>query len=109
MRYSAKVMIGVALLALSTSPVLARMPFSGYPVTTPTNYPGAPRPVYDDDTKSPYAMNYADEAAQTLGVKDRNIDLFSAKPAGNATYMPTLTGGVGGDGAMLKLQWHPGN
>ena len=53
-------------------------------------------------------MNYADEAAQTLGVKNRQLDLFSAKPAENTSYLPSVSGGVGGDGAMFKLQWHPG-
>jgi hypothetical protein len=108
MRYPAKIMVCVALLGLSIGPALARIPFSGGPVISPTNYPGAPKPVYQDDVKSPYPMNYADEAAQTLGVRDGRLDVFATKPAGNQSYMPTLTGGVGGDGAMLKLQWHPG-
>jgi len=32
---------------------------------------------------------------------------FSAKPAKNQPYLPSLSGGLGSDGAMLKLQWHP--
>jgi hypothetical protein len=108
MRYSAKIMVGVALVALSAGPALARIPFGAGPMMSPNNYPGAPKPVYPEDVKPPYPMNYADEAAQTLGIKDRNMDLFSAKPPENETYLPTLSGGLGGDGAMLKLQWHPG-
>jgi hypothetical protein len=108
MRYSAKIMVGVAFLVLSIGPALARIPFGAGPMVSPGNYPGAPKRVYQDDTKPPYPMNYADEAAQTLGIKDRNLSLFSTKPAENEAYLPTLSGGLGGDGAMLKLQWHPG-
>jgi hypothetical protein len=108
MRYAGKIMIGAGLVMLSFSPAMARIStFGATPIMSPTNYPGAPRPVYDD-VKTPYAMNYADEAAQTLGIKDRQLDLFSAKPAENASYLPSISGGVGGDGAMFKLQWHPG-
>lgn len=100
----------VALMAAPAvfSPAWARAPFGAAPlITSPANYPGAPKKVYDDD-KAPYAMNYADEAAQALGVRNRHLDVFTAKPAGNSGYLPSLIGGVGGDGAMLKLQWHPG-
>ena len=74
---------------------------------SPTDYPGAPKRVYDDP-KTPYAMNYADEAVQTLGFRQGHLDVFSAKPADNRSYLPSFSGGLGGDGAMLKLQWHPG-
>jgi hypothetical protein len=69
-------------------------------------YPGAPKRVYDDE-KQPYAMNYADEAARNLGVKDGHMDVFSTQPT-NSGYMPSISGGLGGDGAMVRLRWHPG-
>ena len=53
-------------------------------------------------------MNYADEAVQNLGFRNGHMDVFTAKPADNQSYLPTFSGGLGGDGAMLKLQWHPG-
>ena len=56
---------------------------------------------------APYAMTYADEAAQSLGVKDGHMDVFSI-PADSSGYVPSFSGGVGSDGAMLWLQWHPG-
>ena len=68
-------------------------------------YPGAPKPVYDDK-KLPYAMNYAEEAAQNLGVQNGRMDVFSTKST--SSYMPSISGGLGGDGAMLRLRWHPG-
>jgi hypothetical protein len=103
----AKVTIGIALLAASFGPALARQTYiDGAASTLPTDYPGAPRPVRDPD--SPYAMNYADEAAQAIGVRDGHMDVFSAQPAENQSYLPSFSGGLGSDGAMLKLQWHPG-
>jgi hypothetical protein len=99
----------VSLMAnLMVSPALARIPFGAGRLPSPTDYPGAPKWIYQDDVKLPYALNYADEAAQTLGVKNGHMDLFSAKPAENEPYMPSFSGGLGNDGAMLKLQWHPG-
>jgi hypothetical protein len=109
MRYLGKIMVGIALTAVSFGPALARSPFSaGGPIASPTSYPGAPKPVYEDDVKAPYAMNYTDEAAQNLGFRHGNLDVFSAKPAENDSYLPSFSGGLGSEGAMLKLQWHPG-
>ncbi len=107
MRNLGKIVVGIALMASCISPAAARTPFGAGPIISPTNYPGAPKPVYDDP-KTPYAMNYADEAVQTLGFRQGHLDVFSAKPADNRSYLPSFSGGLGGDGAMLKLQWHPG-
>ena len=71
---------------------------------SPLAYPGSPKPVYDD-VKPPYPMNYADEAAQTLGFRDGHLDVFSTQPAKNNPFVPVFSGGLGGDGAMLRLQW----
>jgi hypothetical protein len=103
----AKIMVGVAILA--ASPAMAHIATLGAgPIISPTDYPGAPRPIYDEGNTAPYPMNYSDEAAQTLGFNHGHIDIFTAKPADNQSYLPTFSGGLGGDGAMLKLQWHPG-
>ncbi len=71
-------------------------------------YPGAPKPVYDAPRPSPYAMTYVEEAAQSLGVRNGRMDVFSTQPSSSSSYLPSISGGVGGDGAMLKLRWHPG-
>lgn len=112
MRRTTKTWIGAILAAASLTaglgPAVARQTYvDGAVSASPTDYPGAPRPVHDD-VKPPYAMNYADEAAQTIGVRDGHWDVFSTKPAENQPYLPSLSGGVSGEGAMLKLQWHPG-
>ena len=47
------------------------------------------------------------EVAQALGVKGGKMDLFDTGRS-NSAYVPALKGGVDGGGAMLRLQWHPG-
>ncbi|HVU04496.1 MAG TPA: hypothetical protein VHE30_22215 [Polyangiaceae bacterium] len=109
-QHLAKIVLVAALMAANSAltPALARMPFGAGRMPSPTDYPGAPRPVYPDEVKLPYAMNYADEAVESLGFKNGHMDLFSTKPSKTNPYLPTFSGGLGGDGAMLKLQWHPG-
>ena len=75
-------------------------------LSTTLQYPGAPRAVHYDP-RPPYAMSYAEEAAQNLGVKDGHMDVFSTRP-GPSGYLPSVSGGLGSDGAMLRLKWHPG-
>jgi hypothetical protein len=75
-------------------------------LSTILQYPGAPRPVHEV-SHLPYAMNYAEEVARNLGVRDGHMDVFSTSPEASG-YLPSISGGVGGDGAMLRLKWHPG-
>jgi hypothetical protein len=58
-----------------------------------------------DNQTQPYAMNYVDEAAQTLGVRDGRWEAF--QPRSGA--MPALKGGLDGGRPMLFLQWRPDN
>ena len=52
-------------------------------------YPGAPKQVYDDP-RPPYAMSYAEEAAQTLGVINGHMDVFSTQPkSSSAICLPS--------------------
>jgi hypothetical protein len=92
----------------AAQPAFARAPFGAGGIPSPTDYPGAPKRVYQDDVKQPYAMNYADEAVETLGFRNGHMDVFSTKPVENNPFVPRFSGGLGSDGAMLKLQWHPG-
>ena len=109
MRRVTKIMVGLAVAVLASGPVSAHVsPLGAGPMVSPREYPGAPKPVHDEGMTSPYAMNYTDEAAQTLGFRDGHTDVFTVKPRANQSYLPTFSGGLGGDGAMLKLQWRPG-
>lgn len=59
-----------------------------------------------DQERPPYAMNYADEAAQSLGVKGGRWEAFDTGGGTSSDpFLPSLHGGVDGRGAMLRLQW----
>jgi hypothetical protein len=99
--------LAVSLLALSGTALSAAIPGDIAYTSAPLRFPGEPKPVYDDP-KSPYPMTYVDELARNLGVRNGHMDVFSTKPVENDPLVPVISGGLGGDGAMLKLQWHPG-
>ena len=105
MRRTLQIVLGLVLLA--AAPATARSLFAAPPALSAQDYPGAPKPVYDDHARAPYAMTYTEEAAQSLGFHDGRADVFSTQ-APSHSYWPSLSGGLGGSGAMLKLQWHPG-
>ena len=67
-----------------------------------------PQPQPLPDKTMPYPMNYTDEAAEALGIKNGHLDVFSVQPKSNDSLLPNVSGGVDHEGAMLKLQWHPG-
>jgi hypothetical protein len=95
-----------ALLALGcgTSVQAMQVPFQDH---LSLQYPGAPKPVTSDsNTASPYAMTYTDEVAQSLGVQNGHMDIFSTTPV--SSYMPSFSAGVDQGGAMFRLKWHPG-
>ena len=52
----------------------------------------------------PYAMNYADEAAQTLGVREGKWEAFTPR----SSDMPSVKGSMDSGRPMLILQWRPG-
>jgi len=58
---------------------------------------------YADTKPQPYAMNYTDEAAQTLGVKDGKWEAFSTQSPD--PLMPRFKGGIDSGRAMIGLQW----
>ena len=58
---------------------------------------------FNDAGNSPYAMNYTDEAAQSLGIKDGKWEAFST--SSSDPLMPSLKAGADSGGAMFKLQW----
>ena len=58
---------------------------------------------YADSQSQPYAMNYSDEAARSLGAHDgrwQAFETYSSDP-----LVPSFKGGVDNGAAMLKLQW----
>lgn len=51
----------------------------------------------------PQVMNYTDQMAQSLGVKNGGFEAFKSTDP----MMPSLKGGIDGGAPMLKLQWRP--
>jgi hypothetical protein len=90
-----------AFLAVTagTAPAWAfRVPDAG--ATQPTEHQIQLRDA--DSRPSPYAMNYADEAAQKLGVRDGQWEAFDSR-----SNPVMLKGGLDGGRPMLTLQWRP--
>ncbi|MBW8709336.1 MAG: hypothetical protein JF627_08785 [Alphaproteobacteria bacterium] len=54
--------------------------------------------------KSPYAMRYSDEAAQSLGFREGRWEAFTP----SNPLMPRVNGGLDGGRPMLHLQWRSG-
>ena len=68
----------------------------------PTEHQKALR--YAETQSQPYAMNYADEAAQTLGVREGKWEAFTP----HSSDMPSIKGSMDSGRPMLILQWRPG-
>jgi hypothetical protein len=58
---------------------------------------------FADDQIQPYAMNYTDEVARKLGVREGQWEAFTPRSGD----MPSLKGGLSGGRPMLILQWRP--
>ena len=93
-----------AALAAATVPAGAAAPAAMAPRLT-TEHQQALRVA--DAESAPYALNYADQAAQSLGVENGRWEAFDTGN-GNA-LLPALKGGIDNGTAMIKLQWQPGH
>lgn len=93
----------IALIA-GTGSVLAFQP-SDTNAAWPTQHQLELR--YADSQTQPYAMNYADEAAQRLGIHEGQWEAFDTQSSN--PMMPSFKGGVDNGSAMFKLQWTPGS
>ena len=82
-------------------------PAASQPHTVDPKIMTLPQPQSPSGQTMPYPMNYADEAAEALGVKNGHLDVFSVQPKSSSSFLPNVSGGVDHEGAMLKLQWHP--
>ena len=90
----------VALAAGSASAATFRTPDGN--TAWPTEHQKALR--YAETQPQPYAMNYADEAAQTLGVREGKWEAFTPR----SSDMPSVKGSMDSGRPMLILQWRPG-
>ena len=92
----------LSILALISRPAvgtrLGRASSRLQPIDHPSEHPRRAQALSDDQPPAPYAMSYADEAAQNLGVRDGNGRPFDTSHSDDDPYMPALKGGVDGDG-----------
>jgi hypothetical protein len=58
---------------------------------------------YADSRAQPYALNYSDEAARSLGVENGKWEAFSTQS--HDPLMPRFRGGIDQGRAMIGLQW----
>jgi hypothetical protein len=103
MRVLCSLAVAIVALTATTAPVWAfAIPQADAPL--PTQHQLDLR--YADHQAQPYAMNYTDEAAQKLGVRDGKWEAFD--PRSSDPLVPSVKGGMDGGRPMISLQWRPG-
>ena len=101
MRRFGTLALAFAALAAGSGPVWAfRVPETNAPFPTPHQRALRYAETHPDQ---PYVMNYADEAAQNLGVKAGKWEAFSTHSSD--PLMPSFGGGIDGGRLMFGLQW----
>jgi hypothetical protein len=101
----------LAVGGLNSGPQYTIAPYTsplGPSVRYPLNNSDATLQLPQQSVLMRYPMNYSDEAAQSLGVRNGHIQLFSVRPAGGDTLTPAISGAIDHGGAAIKLQWHLG-
>jgi hypothetical protein len=61
----------------------------------------------DQGAAQPYAMNYVDEAADTIGVRGGRWEVIGTGFS-RSGFMPNVSSGIDRGHPMLKLQWRVG-
>jgi hypothetical protein len=61
----------------------------------------------DQQPAAPFAMNYTDEAAQTLGVHDGRWEAIDLGPS-RSGLVPKVSGAIERGNPMIQLQWRVG-
>ena len=101
MRCFGTLAFAVAALAAGSGPAWAfRLPDGN--AAWPTEHQRQLR--FAENRTQPYAMNYADQAAQSLGVREGKWEAFSPRSGD----MPSVKGSMDSGRPMLILQWRPG-
>ncbi|MDB5734137.1 MAG: hypothetical protein JWN16_774 [Alphaproteobacteria bacterium] len=95
-----RTLLATAALLLAAAPAQA---YDAPQFNAPAPIPHVQDVRFADQDRTPYAMRYSDEAAESLGVKDGKWEAFSTKSS--SPLMPSLNAGADSGGAMIKLQW----
>jgi hypothetical protein len=104
MRTISTLSFGLFALLAASSPAMA---FLGPETNTawPTQHQREARYGADVVTQ-PNAMNYSDEAALRLGIRNGNWEAFDTHSSD--PLMPSLRGGIDKGKPAISLQWRPG-
>ena len=96
------VIAGLLLLGALPAQAQGRIPGGGGVVIAPDAHAQmqrrmmtSPRPV------APYSMNYAEQVANSLGIRDGGVALYEARESARDPYAPSVSLG----GTMLRLRW----
>ena len=103
MRFGPFLVIVVAALALLATPVSAARPGSGglMPLPNPEREMQKRLAAANEPAKSPYPMTYAEQVAQSLGLRRDGISLYGSRDNFRNPYAPSVSLG----GPMLRLRW----
>ena len=103
MRFGAILVIVIAAMALLATPANAARPGGGglMPRSNPEWEMQKRLTAADEPAKSPYPRTYAEQVAQTLGLRKDGISLYGSKDNMRNPYAPSVSLG----GPMLRLRW----
>jgi hypothetical protein len=95
------------ILGIAGGLFLGALPAHASPGSTPDPAYAVPhvRETQANERSHPYARNYTDQMAQSLGLRDGQWEVFDAGP--RQSLIPSLKGGLASGGPMLRLQWRP--
>ena len=97
--------LGITVGAMLASPAIAagRVPGGGglLPRSNP-EWEMQRRMMLQEPARSPYPRNYAEEVAESLGVRKGQVDLVGARDIARNPYAPSVSMGAG---ALLRLRW----
>jgi hypothetical protein len=96
---------------LTTAPEFALVAVAGSPSAWAFERPGSGHLPSENETAlkvaasqpRPYAMNYAEEAAQSLGLQDGKWEAFDGHA--RDPLMPSVGGGLQGGRPMITFRW----
>jgi len=96
--------LGLALLLLAAGPSFAagRVPGGGgLPALPDVQQQMQRRMMTSPRPAAPYPMTYAEQVAQSLGIRDGGVSLYDARDSARDPYTPSVSLG----GTTIRLRW----
>ena len=103
MRSGTVFLIALAALAILTTPAGAagRLPGDGGLMLRPNPEIERQRRMMAEPERSPYPRTYAEQIAQSLGLRDGGISLYDSRQTSRNPSAPSVSLG----GTMIRLRW----